>query len=106
MTDRGRCRWKPALLALAWLIIGVGTANAQTDGGEARIADVSSDGYLVLMADNSVWLVEGYYLAATSVWLPTDNVVYASGNDRCLSTRAMLLVNVDEHNTACAVRVH
>jgi hypothetical protein len=95
------------LLAVALLLIGVvGTANAQTDGGEAWIADVSSDGYLVEMADNTVWLVEAYYLAATSGWLPTDDVVYASGNDRCLDTRAMLLVNVDEHNTACAVRVH
>jgi len=32
--------------------------------------------------------------------------VFSSGNDRCANVRSMLLVNVDEHNIACAERVH
>jgi hypothetical protein len=97
---------KPVLLALALLFTGAASANAQTDGSHGLIGDVSTDGYLILMADNTVWLVEGYYVARTAVWLPTDNVVFSSGNDRCADVRSMLLVNVDEHNIACAVRVH
>jgi hypothetical protein len=87
------------------LLTGVDAASAQTDGSDGWIEGVSTDGYLIEMADSTVWLVEGYYVADTSVWLPTDNIVYSSGNDRCMNERSMLLVNVDEHDIACAVRV-
>jgi hypothetical protein len=107
-TDNGHWSWlvKPALLALALLLTSVGSASAQTDGSHGLIGDISSDGYLILMADNSVWLVEGYYVSNTTVWSPTDNIIFSSGNDRCIDGRSMLLVNVDEHDIACAQRVH
>jgi hypothetical protein len=88
------------------LFTSVGSASAETDSGEGRIQNISSDSYLIVMADNTVWLVEGYYLPDTVAWVPGNNVVYSSGNDRCIDARSMLLVNVDEHNVACAVRVH
>jgi hypothetical protein len=88
------------------LFTSVGSAYAQTNGSDGWIQDVSSDGYLIVMADNTVWLVEGYYVSDTAVWLPTDNIMYSSGNDRCTNVRSMLLVNVDEHDIACAERVH
>jgi hypothetical protein len=107
-TDNGHRHWlmKPVMLALALLFTSIGSANAQTDGSHALIGEISSDGYLILMADNTVWLVEGYYVSNTTVWSATDNITFSSGNDRCMNVRSMLLVNVDEHDIACAERVH
>jgi hypothetical protein len=78
------------------LVTSVGSASAQSDGGEGWIQGISSDSYLIVMADNTVWLVEGYYLPDTVAWVPGNNVMYSSGNDRCLDARSMLLVNVDD----------
>ena len=63
------------------------------------IDDISSTGATITLDDGSVWLISPLDQAASSIWLPIDNVVVRHSRD---PSYPYLIVNTDEGETASA----